>query len=100
MLPTRPHLQVFQALFETRDFLTLVLSRKRETGHLERLRAISVLPLNSPPLWFMDQRSLIEDLDARQNEVLAQLDQLNERVESLLKDWLAARDKATHSAEE
>lgn len=33
--------------------------------------------------------SLIEELDARQNDVLDQLEALNVRVEALLKDWSA-----------
>lgn len=36
-------------------------------------------------------RSLLEEIDERQNEVLAQLDQLNARIESLLKEVLATR---------
>jgi hypothetical protein len=41
----------------------------------------------------MDQRTLIEDLDARQDEVIARLDELNARLESLLGTCLAARDQ-------
>jgi hypothetical protein len=33
--------------------------------------------------------TLLEELDARQNEVLDQLEALNVRVEALLKDWTA-----------
>jgi hypothetical protein len=39
-----------------------------------------------------DQRSLLDELDARQNEVLAQLDSLDARVESVLNQWLANRE--------
>ena len=37
------------------------------------------------------QRSLLEEIDARQEEVLSQLHELNQRVEALLKETLAAR---------
>lgn len=33
------------------------------------------------------QRTLLDELDARQDEVLDQLDELNLRIESVLKDW-------------
>lgn len=33
-----------------------------------------------------DSQSLIEEIDARQNDVLARLDELNERIESLLNE--------------
>jgi hypothetical protein len=35
--------------------------------------------------------SLLEELDQRQDEVLAQLDELNNQIESLLKDCLQQR---------
>jgi hypothetical protein len=35
--------------------------------------------------------SLLEELDQRQDEVLAQLDELNTQIESLLKDCLQQR---------
>ena len=38
--------------------------------------------------------TLLQELDARQDEVLQQLDELNRRVESLLKSCLAERDVA------
>jgi hypothetical protein len=41
------------------------------------------------------QRTLLEELDARQDEVLDQLDELNLRVESVLKEWLGGRGDAT-----
>ncbi len=31
--------------------------------------------------------SLLEELDAKQNEVLEQLDALNGRIEAVLRDW-------------
>lgn len=39
------------------------------------------------------QRSLLEEIDARQDDVLSQLDQLNLRIETLLKEVLATREK-------
>lgn len=39
------------------------------------------------------RRSLLQELDARQDEVLQQLEDLNSRVESLLKDVLADRQR-------
>jgi hypothetical protein len=41
-----------------------------------------------------EQRTLLDELDARQNEVLSQLDDLNQRIESLLSEWLAGRNGA------
>jgi len=35
--------------------------------------------------------SLLEDLDRRQDDVLVQLDDLNLRIEGLLKEWLSSR---------
>ena len=35
--------------------------------------------------------SLLEELDARQNELLEELDRLNSRIEQVLKDCLAWR---------
>jgi hypothetical protein len=37
-----------------------------------------------------NQSSLLEELDQRQDEVLAQLDQLNAEIEGLLGDFLRA----------
>ena len=37
-----------------------------------------------------EQRTLLEEIDARQDEVLEKLAELNERVESLLRECLAA----------
>ena len=48
----------------------------------------------------MDERALIEDLDARQNTVLDRLAELNARVESLLNECLAARDQSLKTVEE
>lgn len=48
----------------------------------------------------MDERALIEDLDARQNTVLDRLAELNARVESLLGECLRARDAALRVAED
>ena len=36
-------------------------------------------------------RSLIEEIDGRQDDVLGQLDQLNARIETLLKEIMATR---------
>ena len=44
-----------------------------------------------------DQRTLIEELDARQDEVLAQLDELNQRIEKLLTECLADRNAPSDS---
>lgn len=37
------------------------------------------------------QCSLLDEIDQRQDEVLAQLDELNTRIENLLKDCLISR---------
>jgi hypothetical protein len=37
-------------------------------------------------------QSLLEELDARQNELLDELDRLNERIEKVLGECLAWRD--------
>ncbi|MCY2992459.1 MAG: hypothetical protein NTY19_31950 [Planctomycetota bacterium] len=37
------------------------------------------------------QCSLLDEIDQRQDEVLAQLDQLNSRIENLLKECLISR---------
>jgi hypothetical protein len=42
-----------------------------------------------------DYSQLVRDIDARQNEVLEQLDQLNAQVESLLHAWTRRDDAAT-----
>jgi len=39
------------------------------------------------------RRTLLQDLDSRQDDVLRQLDDLNSRVESLLKTCLAEREQ-------
>ena len=44
------------------------------------------------------ETSLLVDLDRRQNEVLAQLDELNEKVEQLLSDCLTMRSADYQSA--
>jgi len=41
-----------------------------------------------------EKRTLLEELDARQDEVLEQLDALNVRIESLLNACLAGRGDA------
>lgn len=40
-----------------------------------------------------DPRALIEDIDIRQSDLLTRLADLNTRVESLMKEWLAAREQ-------
>jgi hypothetical protein len=40
---------------------------------------------------FAPARSLLEDLEARQDEVIRQLDELNERLEQLLKEHASGR---------
>ena len=47
--------------------------------------------MNAPP----DQRSFLEELDARQDSVLEKLAELNQRVEALLSDCLANRSDAS-----
>lgn len=37
-------------------------------------------------------QSLLEELDARQNEILDQLDELNARIERVLKEFLPAKE--------
>jgi hypothetical protein len=39
------------------------------------------------------RHSLLQELDARQDELLAELDQLNNRIEDVLKESLAWRQK-------
>jgi hypothetical protein len=38
-----------------------------------------------------NQYSFLDEIDSRQNEVLAQLDELNNQIEHVLNDWLTAR---------
>lgn len=40
----------------------------------------------------ISSQSLLEELDARQNEVLEQLEQLNTRIERVLKECLLPKD--------
>lgn len=44
--------------------------------------------------------SLLDQIDARQEELLAELDRLNERVERLLQDCLQTREAERAAAEE
>lgn len=37
--------------------------------------------------------TFLEELEARQDEVLLQLDDLNQRVEQLLRQWTGKRDR-------
>ena len=45
------------------------------------------------------QCSLLDELDQRQDEVLAELDQLNTRIENLLNDCLLTRSEELELAE-
>ena len=45
-----------------------------------------------------NQHSLVDELDARQNEVLLQLDDLNMQIESLLSEFLVADTPAEETA--
>ena len=45
-----------------------------------------------------NQHSLVDELDARQNEVLLQLDDLNIQIESLLSEYLVADTPADEAA--
>lgn len=54
-----------------------------------------VLPMAEAPA-----PTLIEELDARQDEVLAELDALNQRIEATLKETLAWRQQWSGEAEE
>lgn len=42
-------------------------------------------------------RTLLEELDARQNDVLGQLDELNDRIELLLKEFAKPAQFLDHS---
>jgi hypothetical protein len=44
------------------------------------------------------QRTLLQELDLRQDEVLSQLDELNLRIERLLNECLPSRPTATDEA--
>lgn len=50
---------------------------------------LTPLMLASPP-----QTSLLDELDARQNEVLRQIDELSAQVETVLNQWLTTREAA------
>jgi predicted transcriptional regulator len=39
----------------------------------------------------LEKRTLIDELDSRQDEVIAQLDELNQRIESVIQEWLSDR---------
>lgn len=43
-----------------------------------------------------NQSSILADIEARQDDALVQLDQLNTRVEQILSEYLAARDYKTN----
>jgi len=43
----------------------------------------------------LNDHTLLEELDARQDEVMGQLDELNEHIEEVLEDWTGeAREPA------
>ena len=46
-----------------------------------------------------DKPTLLDELDARQDEVLAQLDELNTRIETLIGQWTQARKSDGDPAE-
>ena len=46
----------------------------------------------------VNQHSLVDELDARQNEVLLQLDDLNVQIESLLSEYLVAETPGGETA--
>lgn len=39
----------------------------------------------------LEKRTLIDELDSRQDEVIAQLDELNQRIEAVIQEWLSDR---------
>ena len=43
--------------------------------------------------------TLLEELDARQDEVLGQLDQLNEQIEDVLEEWTGGPKEPEQSGE-
>jgi hypothetical protein len=45
-------------------------------------------------------QSLLEELDARQNEILDQLEELNSRIERVLKECVPAKDEQLRIAAE
>ena len=45
-------------------------------------------------------RTMLEEIDGRQDDVLMQLDQLNARIESLLKEIMATRETDEPMAED
>ena len=45
-------------------------------------------------------QSLLEELDARQNEILDQLEELNARIERVLKDCMPAKEPQLRIATE
>jgi hypothetical protein len=62
----------------------------------DAIRRLAVLPLDSArPLARMTNDapglSLLEELDARQNELLDELDRLNSRIEQVIVEWSAWR---------
>jgi len=45
-----------------------------------------------------NQHSLVDEIDARQNAVLLELDHLNNRIETLLEDYLGTEEKSREAA--
>ena len=45
------------------------------------------------------QPTFLEEIDARQNDVLERLDDLNQKVEQIIQNWMSGRAKAGHAEE-
>ena len=64
-----------------------------------RLKPSSILQTFAPCMSELPQEStLLAELDRRQNDVLAQLDELNDKVEHLLQECLTARTAELEAA--
>lgn len=61
------------------------------TSNSLAIHSLASLPMMQPP-------TFLEELDARQNEVLEQLDDLNRKVEQLVQSWMSglAQDVPDH----
>ena len=47
----------------------------------------------------LNDHTLLEELDARQDEVMGQLDELNEHIEEVLEDWTGEAREPVEPAE-
>jgi hypothetical protein len=70
-------------------------------GFLPDALPLFSLPGGVYPMTESNDQTLLEELDARQDEVMGQLDELNEHIEEVLEDWTGeAKDPAEPADDE